>query len=336
MSKRILIINVNWLGDVLFSTPFIRAIRRKYPKAHIACMIVPRVKAMIELNPDLDEIIIYDEEKTHKNIFGKIKLIKFLRSRKFDTAFILHRSFTRALIAYLSGIKTRVGYNTKKRAFLLTHGVNELSGIVHKVDYLLNIARDFNIDTVDKDYGFFINNKNRRAVNKVLSKEGITEDDKLIVINPGGNWDPKRWPKEYFAYLVDLLVKHLDVKVVISGAAKDKTLAKDILRLMKQKASSICGKLSIKELGALMEKADLVISNDSGPMHVAVSVKTPVIALFGPTAPEITGPYGSGNYSVLLRGVGCEVPCYDESCKTNRCMQAITPYEVFTKAQEML
>ena len=137
--KRILIINVNWLGDVLFSTPFIRAIRKKFPTSYIACMVVQRCKPMLELNPNIDEIIIYDEDSGYRSILGKIRLIKFLRFKRFDAAFILHRSFTRALIAFLSGIKRRIGYNAKKRKILLTDAVKLPSRDIHKVDYFLNI-----------------------------------------------------------------------------------------------------------------------------------------------------------------------------------------------------
>ena len=334
--KRILIINVNWLGDVLFSTPFIRAIRKRFPQSYIACMVVPRCRSMLELNPNLNEIIIYDEEGRHKGILGKTKLIMFLRSKRFDAAFILHRSFTRALIVFLSGIKKRIGYRTKRRTLLLTDPV-ELPRIgTHKVDYFLNIAGRFGADTDTKDYEFFVSDLDRKYTENLLSKEGIGKKDKLVVINPGGNWDLKRWPKENFAKLSDSLIKKLEVKVAISGAEKDRGLGKEIASIMKEKAAVLCGRTSLKELGALLERADLVISNDSGPMHIAVSMKTPVVSLFGPTSSEFTGPYGRGNYTVLCRSVGCKVPCYQLDCTDNRCMKAITPEEVFAEAKEML
>ena len=110
MGKRILIVNVNWVGDVLFSTPFIRAVREANPDAYIACLLHPRCTQMLESNPRLNEIIIYDEEGIHKSLLGKWRLIKELKGKKFDAAFLLHRSFTKALITYLAGIKERIGY----------------------------------------------------------------------------------------------------------------------------------------------------------------------------------------------------------------------------------
>lgn len=334
--KRILIINVNWLGDVLFSTPFIRAVRKKYPADYIACMVVPRCKPILELNPNIDEIIVYDEDAEHKTISGKIRLISTLRSKKFDAAFILHRSLTRALITFLSGIKIRIGYGTKGRGFLLTHAVSEPPRNIHKVDYFLNIAESSGIEKSGRDYEFFISDRDRMAVDGMLAKMRIGMKDRLVVINPGGNWDPKRWPKENFARVADYLAEGQKIKIVINGAAKDRDLAEDINLSMMEKAAILCGKTSIKQLGALMERADLVISNDSGPMHIAASMKRPVLALFGPTSHEITGPCGKGMCDVLYKDIGCDVPCYDYACRDNRCMRAITPEEVFEKAKEML
>jgi len=127
MEKKILIVNVNWIGDVLFSTPFIRAVREAYPHSYIACLLHPRCREMLDSNPHLNEIIIYDEEGVHKNIIGKIKLIAQIRKRRFDTAYILHRSFTKALIAFLGGVRERIGYPTKNRSIVLTKIVEESS-----------------------------------------------------------------------------------------------------------------------------------------------------------------------------------------------------------------
>jgi len=334
--KRILIINVNWVGDVLFSTPFIKAIRKRFPTSYIACLVVPRCKPVLELNPSLDEIIVYDEDKRHRSILGKIRLIKLLRSKHFDVAFMLHRSFTRRIIALLSGIKTRIGYRIKKGGIFLTDAIMPPSKELHKVIYFLSLAGSPVTDASVKSCEFFVSDKDRTSIKTLLEKEGISKKDKLVVINPGGNWDPKRWPKENFSKLADLLINNSGVKIVISGAEKDIELANNIASSMKEKAVILAGKMSLKELGALLERADLVISNDSGPMHIAVSMETAVIALFGPTSSELTGPCGKGNYIVLRKNIGCNTPCYNYKCNDNRCMKAIIPEEVLQEAKKML
>ena len=336
MGQKILIVNVNWVGDVLFSTPFIRAIREHYPKDYIACLLHPRAIEMLEGNPNLDEIIVYDEEGEHKSLFGKLKLIHLLRKKRFNTAFILHKSFTKALIATLGGIKNRVGYPTKNRGILLTKVVEEPVDEVHKVEYFLNVARAAGIESHGHSYEFFIKDDDRYYIKEFLRSNGTSEADLLIAIGPGGNWDPKRWPKSNYAKLSDVLIERFGTKIIIVGEKKDIKLAEEIRGLMRHAPIIACGKTTLKQLGALMERANLVIANDTGPMHIAVAMKAKVIALFGPTAPDITGPYGRGAYRVIFKNETCEVPCYDVTCADDSCMAAITVEDVLVEASDML
>ena len=322
--KRILIINVNWLGDVIFSSPFIRAIRETYPDSYIACVTPPRCRDILTANSRLNELIILDENGAEGSFLGKMKFALKLRGEKFDTAFILHRSFTRALMTVLAGIKERVGYDTKRRGILLTKRLVLPSEDIHKVEYFLKLADAVGADTSKKDYEFFITEPDRIRTDRILETAGVDYSDKIVILNPGGNWNPKRWSTDRFSQLADALIEKYGIKIVITGAEKDEILADEISKGMKNKAISICGKTNIRELAAVLERAKLVISGDSGPMHIAVSVRTNVIALFGPTSTEITGPYGNGNYAVIKRDVGCEIPCYDSSCNDNRCMKSIT------------
>ncbi len=336
MKKKILIVNVNWIGDVLFSTPFVKAVRQAYPDSYIACLLHPRCKEILDGNPRLDEIIIYDEEGRHRNLFGKFGLIMELRKKKFDTAFILHRSFTKALITLLAGIKERIGYSTKNRAGLLTEIVEAPAEDIHKVEYFLNIARFAGIETPDTSYEFFIKDIDRGIAKEMLVKKGVKSGDVIISICPGGNWDPKRWPKENFAALSDSLAEKFGARIVITGAKKDAILAGDIERLMKNKPVNIAGETNLKQLGAIFENSALVVANDTGSMHLAVAVGAKVIALFGPTAPRLTGPYGKGNYIVVSNNDRCEVPCYDVTCVDNSCMKAISVESMLKAAEAML
>ncbi|MDO8525019.1 MAG: lipopolysaccharide heptosyltransferase II [Candidatus Omnitrophota bacterium] len=334
--KRILIVNVNWIGDALFSTPFIRAVRDAYPGAYIACLVHPRCKEMLELNPRLNEIIIYDEDESHRGLFGKLRLIAALRHKRFDTAFLLHRSFTKALLVFLAGVRERIGYPTKKRGMLLTKMVESPSEELHKVEYFLNIARSSGLTPKSGSYEFFIDDSHRRSIARLLREAGVSDNDTVVVICPGGNWGPKRWPKENFAKLSDLLAERCGAKIVISGANKDIKLAEEIRALMKTRPVITAGKTTLKSLAALVAGADLVIANDTGPMHLAVAMKAKTIALFGPTSPGITGPYGEGYYKVIFRNDTCDVPCYDFTCSDNRCMAAIKVEDVLREAEEML
>jgi len=334
--KRILIIEVNWLGDVLFSTPFIKAVKGHYKDSYLAVLVVPGCVEVLTLNPHVDKVIAFDEDGAHKGIIGKIRLIAELRKERFDIAFILHRSFTRALIALLSGIGSRVGYFTRKRALILSKPIEVPVKEMHKVEYFLNIASSMGMDTGDKSYEFHFGGDDKFYIESFLFDKGVTADDKIVVINPGGNWNPKRWPEESFAQLIDALTDAFGAKVVITGAAKDIPLAEEISNMTHKKPLISCGKTTIKRLGALLSKAKLVISNDSGPMHLAVAVGAKVIALFGPTSPELTGPYGDGDYVVIRKAKDCDVPCYDLSCTDNKCMRLITVDDVMKEARGML
>jgi len=335
-SPRILIFNVNWLGDVLFSTPFIRAIRKKYPDSFIACAIPPRCREILELNPYIDEIIIYDEIGAHSSMWGRLRFISELKKRRFEIAFLLHRSFTRSLLIYLAGIKNRIGYHEKKRPILLTKIITAPDSMVHKIDYFLNVAKEIGISDYTREYDFFIGDEHEKKVKSLLSLKGIKEGDRFVVINPGGNWDPKRWPKENFAKLADRLIADYNIKVVISGAKKDKKLAEEIEALMQKDVINLCGETDLKQLGALLKRANLVVSSDTGPMHIAVSVNAPTIALFGPTSPELTGPCGRGQFSVIRKAEECSVPCYDLSCTDNSCMRLINVDDVMVEAGKLL
>ena len=335
--KKILIVSVNWIGDVLFTTPFIRAVREAKPDSHIACLVHPRCAEMLDPNPRIDELILYDEEGIHRSLAGKIRLVSELKNRAFDTVFILHRSFTKALITYLAGIKERIGYATKHRSWLLTLAVEEPPANTHKVEYFLGLARSAGIELKGPpSYEFQAQDQDRKFAASLLRGHGVDEADRVVILCPGGNWDPKRWPKENFASLGDMLAGKPGLKIVISGAAKDAGLADSIAKMMRVKPVITCGATSLASLAALFEKASLVIANDTGPMHLAVAAGAPTIALFGPTSPAITGPYGEGNYRVISKHESCDIPCYDFSCKDNKCMRAIGVDEVFREAEDVL
>jgi len=337
--NRILIVNVNWLGDVLFSTPAIRAIRKRYPHAYIACMIVPRCREVLELNPHLDEIIIYDEKKEYKGLGGKLRLISALKARRFDTVFLFHRSLTRTLMVALSGIKERVGIYNPKRGFLLTKKVEPQKSDVHKVEQFLIIVKVKDIPAAGKNMELFISEEDEAFARDYLRSEGVKEGKPIIVLNPGGNWNLKRWPAENFAKLGDKLAGLFEAQILITGAEKDIELGNTIAGMMKHKPVVTCGKTTLRQLAAVLKRADLVISNDSGPMHIAVSQGTKTIALFGPTDPKVTGPYGGEGYVVIQKPSGkpeCEITCYNLRCEDNVCMKAITVEDVLKEAGKML
>ncbi|MBI4972831.1 MAG: lipopolysaccharide heptosyltransferase II [Candidatus Omnitrophica bacterium] len=334
-AKRILIFNVNWLGDVLFSTAVIRNIRRNFPDSFIASVVPSRCYQILKDNPQLDEIIIFDERDRHRGTLAKLNFVKLLKSKRFDTVFLLHRSFSRALISRLAGIPQRFGYYTKKRGFLLTRKIKApKANSLHRIDYYLNIIEKAGLRVEDRYTEFFIREDDTEFVKKFLNQQGIAKDDFLVVISPAGNWLEKRWPKEYWADLAERLASEFKAKVLITGAEQDIKLAQEIQGLMKSRLYLGCGRLNLKQLGALAKRADLFISADTGPLHIANAVGAKkIIALFGPTSLDITGPYPGDNVVILQKDVGCKIPCYLVNCKDNRCMKAISVEEVIEKVK---
>jgi len=335
-SIKILIFNVNWLGDVLFSTATIRNIRRNYPDSFIACIIPSRCYPILKGNPHLDELIIFDEKERQRSSLAKLRFVQLLRSKKFDAVFLLHRSFTRALICRLAGIPERIGYYTKKRGFLLTKRIAPVArDALHRIDYYLNIIEKAGLKVEDRYLEFFIDDKDVKFVEEFLNKKSISKDDFLVAINPGGNWLPKRWPQEYWAMLADKLITDFGARVIITGNYTDISTAQKIRDLMKEKPVIASGVFNLKQLGALCKKLGLFITADTGPLHIANALGAKrIIALFGPTSPEITGPYPLKNTAVLSKDVGCKIPCYMVNCKDNRCMKAITPEDVIKEIRK--
>lgn len=323
-NKRILIVEVNWLGDVLFSTAAIRALRTMYPESHIGCLVPQRCQEVLVGNPHIDELIILDEENIHKGLWGKIALIRLLKTKRFDTVFLFHRSFTRTLICWLAGIPRRIGYATAKRRIFLTEAIEPPDATIHRAaHYLYIVTRQLTHDTEALRSDFFIDDRDTAFVHRFLEEKNIGVHEPIVVMHPAGNWPAKRWPKHYFAELADEVIMRYGCKVIFTGAEKERRLIDEIIASMEQKAMNLCGGTSLKQLGALFERSDLVISGDSGPLHIAVVLARSVIALFGPTAPSITGPLATSKVAVLQKGVDCTIPCYVVDCPDNRCMAQI-------------
>ena len=335
--KKILIFNVNWLGDVLFSTAAIRNIRRNYPDSFIACIVPSRCYPILKDNPNLNEIIIFDEKERHRGALAKLSFIESLKRKKFDIVFLLHRSFTRALICRLAGIPERIGYYTRKRGFLLTKKIiPPVRNTLHRIDYYLNIIERLGLRVEDRYLEFFISEEDVEFVEDFLNKHSINKSDFLVGINTGGNWLPKRWPKEYWAVLAEKLISKFGAKVIITGSYSDMPNAQEIKGIMNGKPIIASGAFSLKQLGALCKRLDLFITADTGPLHIANSVGAKkIIALFGPTSLDTTGPYPLKNVVILSKKVGCKVPCYAVNCKDNRCMKVITPEDVIDKVKRI-
>ncbi len=335
--KRILVVNVNWLGDVVFSSPVFYALKEVYPDSFIVCMADPRVRSVLECIDAIDKIVEYDEKGKHKWWWSKLSVIEELYKEQCDIAFMLHGSTTKALMAKIAGIKVRVGSPIKKKQQFLTDVITPLAQISHRSDDYLNIIEGYGINVSQRNTRLSIHESDLTEMDMFLSKYRVSTTDKLVGINIGANWELKRWANENFRQLIRVLLDS-QKKVVVTGAAQDKTEVDELLKSIDHdNCINLTGKTSLSQLIALLKRLDVFVCADSGPLHIANSLGTSVIGLFGPTRSEVTGPRGIGQVTVLHCDVGCnQEPCYFLDCPDNICMQAISVDMVLEKIKELI
>lgn len=338
--KKILIIRLDRIGDVLLSTPVIKAVRNSYPESHIAFMVRPYAREIVEGNPYLDEVIIYDKEIRHKGFSGNMDFIRELRKKKFDLAIVLHPTVRSHMISFFSGIPERIGYD-KKAGWLLTKRLPHTKqfGLKHERDYALDMVRYLGIDPKENDIYMPLKEESEKRSRAIFSSNGISGTDTVVVMNPGASCPSKRWRAGKFALVADALVRKYNAKVIIISAPSDKEFGDNVVSSMKERAINLSGTTTISDIASILKKAAIFISNDSGPVHIACAVKTPVVAIFGRRdrglSPERWGP--TGEVAITLhKDTGCD-PCLAHNCLNGfKCLEAVTVEEVLAAADKLL
>jgi len=338
--KRILVVRTDRIGDLLLSTPVIHALRQKYPQAYISMMVAPHAKDIIEGNPYLDEIIVYDKDGKHKSWLRSFKFAGRIKKKKFDLALILHPTNRVHLLTFLAGIPERLGYN-RKIGFLLTrkreHTKQE--GKKHEAEYNLDLLSDLGITGNARDLFMPVRNESELWVKDLFVKQGIKDTDKILAVNPGASCPSKVWPAERFAQVAEKLAGRYNFKILILAGPKDMHLADKVAQGIKVKAINLAGKTSVSQLASILKRCALFISNDSGPVHIASALGTPVISIFGRNQPGLSpqrwGPLG-GRSKHLHKEVGC-ILCLAHNCvKEFACLKAISVEDVVKAAEEIL
>ncbi len=297
---KIAVFTKNWLGDVIFETPAIRIIKENFPDSYLIAVTSRRCVEILEANPYVDEVIAYGGDKDERNFFGQLNLIYRLRKRKIDRAYLFHRSATRAFLVCCAGANERIGYRTNGRGMLLSHSVLQPKEPVHHVQYFLDLLRATGHRVQnDYQYEFYFKPHDLEKAEALLAQHHL-DSNRLIAINAGANWPPKRWPASHFGSLASQLIDRFGVQIVLTGSTEDCAIANEILSYRNGSSIvSVCGKTTVRELGALFSKCRLVISNDTGPLHIAAGVGANVLGIFGPTASRETAPLGRGKNVVI-------------------------------------
>jgi lipopolysaccharide heptosyltransferase I len=306
--RRILIIKPSALGDVIHGLPVLRLLRRRWPDAHIAWLVRPQFAGILEGHPDLNRLHLFRREK----LASVPKLVRELRRERFDLTVDLQGLFRTAWFGWMTGARHRAGFASAREGargfYTITAGVRTADG--HAVDRNLALAARLGCDG-EAEFDFALTATDHAAADALLPNEPFA------VLLPGTNWATKRWPVAHFAELAQRLEAERSLQVVVCGADRDGELARQIPGL------DLTGRTPLKTLAAVLNRAALVVANDSGPMHLAAALSVPLLTPFGPTDPRRTGPYRRPETVVRLP-LPC-TPCFSRHCTHTTCLHALPP-----------
>ena len=326
---KILLVELLQVGDLIVTTPVIKALREKYKEATIDILVLREMKEVLTGNQDLNRLIPYE-----KNFFN---LIREIRKEKYNLGVILHPgSFIISLVLLLSEVKYRIGSAKSGifygKGFFLNKKIKPNLKIQHKIEDNLDIIRQIGIDSKNKNPEIFITKESEANAKDFLVKNEI---ERFIVIHPGANFKTHEWPTERYAELADRIIKNYKISVVFTGSRKDSILVNNILRFMDNKAYAFLGK-TIKDFFSIIKNSELVISVDTSASHVAAAFNKQVITLFGASNPDVWHPY-SKKGNVIYKNEKC-TNCNKNFCfrigeRKQECMKTITVKDVLNEVK---
>ena len=333
---KILIIKPSSLGDVIHSLPFLKAIKNTFHDADIEWVISKNLKEILEGNPLINRLIVFDKDSwtkignLSKTVKEAIGLINILRSGHYDMVVDLQGLLRSGLITFFSASPLKVGFENAREGSSIFYNKKILvNGNLHAVDRYLEIAKSIGAKIDKVEFPLFIDDAERKKI-----KNLIGDLQEYVAVIPSARWETKRWSPKKFG----MLISKLSVPCIVTGSRADEQIVKEVMKFSNDKGTNFCGKTDLKELTALIAGAKAVVSNDSGPMHIAAALGVPVIALFGPTDPYKTGPYGwqeKKNLRVIRASISCS-PCFKKKCKDLLCMDGISVGTVLKELEEYI
>lgn len=318
---RLLIIKPSSLGDIVHALPAVSALRRRFPSAGLTWLVKREWAEVLDGNPDIDEVMAVDLSPG-----GWPEVIQRVRTGGFDLVVDLQGLLRSAILTRVSGAPARVGFGNGREGspWFYTDRVAVPAGGMHAVDRYLLVSRFLGAAPKAPDLSDFPLPADPAAderISALLASEHVRSGTVLVAMNPTARWATKQWPPGSFAATADRLQQG-DIRVVLIGSLEDSAVGSQVIRHMRTAPIDLIGKTTLKELIALLRQARVLVTNDSGPMHLAAAVGTPVVALFGPTDPAKTGPYGPG-HTVLRSGIPCS-PCFSRRCTNANLMECLT------------
>jgi len=350
---RILLIRLRQIGDVVFTTPALNAIRRRFPNAHLTYLVEPTAAPVVAGHPALDDLIVIETRKGLAGLAGDAALVRRLRAGRYDLAIDFHGGPRASLLAWLSGARQRLGYDVVGRGWMYTTRVHRPRALRprHSVENQWDLLAALDIAPPTRAADPVTMPPTAAAVRIVgerLARAGVTEHHRLIVIHVSAGNPFRRWPMAGFVALASgLAAADPSRRVVLTAGPSDRRAAQDVLtnardRLPESHRAHLldCDDFSIAELRALVERAALFIGGDSGPLHVAATSQVPIVGLYGPTLPVRSEPWRSERWSAIaleVHGLSCR-PCAQRVCEPGdfRCLGWIRPEDVLAAAERLL
>jgi len=339
--QRIMVRTTNWVGDTVMSLPALEALRARFPRAEIVLVSKPWLSEIYWHHPAVNRQIIYKPNSEHRGARGFGRLVQELRAENFDAAILLQNAFQAALMARMARIPVRIGYARDGRGFLLSDAVAPVPPTVygHQVYYYLQLLFRAGLTAKppsDARLRVYLADEEIAWGVKKLEALGLGGPRLLVGLTPGAAFGPaKRWMPDRFAGLGDRLIGALNADVLIFGSRAERPLAEEIARSMKHTPVVVAGETTLRELLALMAQCHLIVTNDSGPMHLAAALGVPLVAIFGSTDERATGPLGA-RVRIVKHRVPCS-PCGLRECPIDfRCLRDITVEEVFQATLELV
>jgi heptosyltransferase-2 len=337
--RRIVIRSTNWIGDAIMTTPAVRSIRKNFPHAHITLLAKPWVMPVFQYSPYIDDIMHYDANGCHSGLQGKIQLIKDISARQFDTAILLQNAIEAAILTFCARIDRRIGFNTDARGMLLTHAVPISKDIkrIHQTQYYVKMLELAGIQNAGLNLELFIGTQDRVSAYRFLKEINSSPEIRWIGLNPSATYGTaKQWFPQRFAQLADRIAKEYHAGILIFGGPKDRELGEQVCEIMQMPAVNMAGQTTLGMAMALIQQCHAFITNDSGLMHIACALQTPLVAIFGSTNPITTGPIGPNSHIVQVE-TPCS-PCLLTECpeKHHICMDGVSVDMVYRKVEELL
>ena len=335
--RNILVIKLRHIGDVLLSTPVLRALRDAYPDAQLTMLVNRGTEGLLAHNPDVNEVLCVEKGAWD----AQLKFVRMLRRRGFDCVIDLTDGDRSAAISLTTGASVRVGFNAEHRwrGLLYSAVATPRPMDQHRVEYDLCALRKLGLDPKSGTPLVHVSPAEEQMVETWLQEAGLRSSGNsplLLLVQPGARYALKVWPHERFADLADRLADRFSCRILLGGDQREREIAEQIARKTRCAPKVVAGKFSLLQFAALVKRCALFVGSDGGAMHIAAAMGTPVVALFGPTYPRRWGPRG-GPTQVIYKGLDCRA-CYHPTCLRgdDSCMQQITVDEVFAAASRML